>query len=43
GDIQTSGPVLVRNEPVGSTATIVTKIARENAYDLPGEICGALL
>jgi manganese-dependent inorganic pyrophosphatase len=43
GDIQTSGPVLVRNEPVGSTATIIAKIARENEYDLPPEICGALL
>lgn len=43
GDIQTREPIFVRNEPVGSTATIVAKMAREMKVSLPKSICGALL
>lgn len=43
GDVQTRDPIFVRNEPVGSTATIVSKMVREQGASLPGEISGALL
>ena len=42
-DIQTVGPLLFRGEPLGSTATIVTKIFDENDVEIPQSIAGALL
>ena len=41
--IQTIGPLLFRGEPLGSTATIVTKIFDENDVEIPQSIAGALL
>lgn len=43
GDVQTREPIFVRNEPVGSTATIVAKMADEAGVVLPPSICGLLL
>ncbi len=42
-DIQTIGPLLFRGEPLGSTATIVTRIFEENDIEIPESIAGALL
>lgn len=42
-DIQTIGPLLFRGEPLGSTATIVTRIFEENDVEIPESIAGALL
>lgn len=42
-DIQTIGPVLFRGEPLGSTASIVTKCFREYGVEMPREIAGILL
>lgn len=42
-DIQTVGPLLFRGEPLGSTATIVTKIFDELDVEMPSRIAGLLL
>lgn len=42
-DIQTVGPLLFRGEPLGSTATIVTKIFYELDVEMPSHIAGLLL
>lgn len=42
-DIQTIGPVYFRCEPLGSTATIVTKAYLEGGIEIPKNIAGALL
>ncbi len=42
-DFATSQPVSFRNEIVGSTATIVTTMFRENQIPLPRDIAGLLL
>lgn len=42
-DIQTVGPLLFRGEPLGSTATIVTKIFEEQDVEMPSHIAGLLL
>ncbi|MFA5537241.1 MAG: putative manganese-dependent inorganic diphosphatase [Bacillota bacterium] len=46
-DIQTAEPIMVRNEPVGSTATIIAKIYRENGLEpekaIAGLLCAAIL
>lgn len=42
-DIQTIGPVYFRCEPVGSTATIVTKAFMEQHVEIPPNLAGALL
>ena len=42
-DIQTIGPVLFRGEPVGSTATIVTKCYKEYGIEIPKDTAGLLL
>ena len=42
-DIQTVGPVYFRCEPLGSTATIVSKAYFEEGIDIPANIAGALL
>lgn len=42
-DIQTVGPLLFRGEPLGSTATIVTKMFDELDVEMPSYIAGLLL
>jgi len=42
-DFSTSGPVAFRNEIVGSTATIVATIFRENQIPIPASLAGLLL
>lgn len=42
-DIQTIGPVMFRGEPVGSTATIVTKCYKEHGIEIPQDMAGILL
>ena len=42
-DIQTVGPLLFRGEPLGSTATIVTRMFEEQDVEMPSNIAGLLL
>lgn len=42
-DIQTVGPLLFRGEPLGSTASIVSKMYEEQDVDMPPHIAGILL
>lgn len=42
-DIQTVGPLLFRGEPLGSTATIVTRMFEEQDVEMPSPIAGLLL
>jgi len=42
-DIQTIGPVYFRGEPLGSTASIVTKCFEEQGVEIPKDIAGLLL
>ncbi len=42
-DIQTVGPLFFRGEPLGSTATIVTKMFDELDVEMPSHIAGLLL
>ena len=42
-DIQTVGPLMFRGEPLGSTATIVTKMFDELDVEKPSHIAGLLL
>ncbi len=42
GDIETTGPVYFRNQPLGCTATIITNIYRENHIPIPDKIAGIL-
>lgn len=42
-DIQTIGPVMFRGEPVGSTATIVTKCFKEYGLEISKDTAGLLL
>lgn len=42
-DIQTIGPVYFRGEPLGSTASIVTKCFEEQGIEIPKDIAGLLL
>ena len=43
GDIVTEGPIFIRFEPVGCTATIVTSLYEQNGVEVPQEIAGLLL
>lgn len=47
GDIQTPGPIYFRNEPVGCSATIITKLYDENGVTpepkIAGLLCSAIL
>jgi manganese-dependent inorganic pyrophosphatase len=43
GDIQTSGPILFLNLPVGSTATIVATRYEQLGVDIPAPMAGILL
>jgi len=43
GDVTTDGPIYVRNEPVGSTSTIITSMYFENNVFIDRPIAGILL
>lgn len=43
GDLSTTKPILFRNEIIGSTASIITKIYREHNIDIPQNIAALLL
>ncbi len=43
GNLETSGPVYFRNQPVGCTATIVTQMYAEECAEIPQKIAGLLL
>jgi len=47
GGMQTGGPIYYRNEPVGSTATIIAEMFREKMTEPPagiaGILCGAII
>lgn len=42
GGLQTVGPIFFRNQPVGSTATIVREMYRENGVEIDPAIAGAM-
>lgn len=42
-DFQTNGPLFYRAEPVGCTATILTKMFAEQNVEIPAQIAGLLL
>ena len=42
GSLQTLGPVFFRNEPVGCTATILTRIYKESNVEITKQIAGLL-
>lgn len=42
-NFQTADPLYYRAEPVGCTATILNKIFKENAVDIPANIAGLML
>ncbi|MBQ7624462.1 MAG: putative manganese-dependent inorganic diphosphatase [Clostridia bacterium] len=42
GDLETSGPVFFRNQPVGCTATIIYQMYLENGVKVPENIAGIL-
>ncbi len=43
GDLSTTKPILFRNEIIGSTASIITKIYREYNVEIPSNIAALLL
>lgn len=43
GDVSTAKPIVFRNEIVGSTATLITKLYMENQIEIRQEIAGLLL
>lgn len=43
GSLETVSPILFRNQPLGSTATIVTLMHEERGVDIPADIAGVLL
>ena len=43
GDVQTLSPIYMRNEPLGSTGTVVAKIFRESEIQPEKELAGLLL
>lgn len=43
GSLETMGPVMFRNQPVGCTSTIVYQMYRENEVEIPKPIAGLLL
>ncbi|WP_458458717.1 putative manganese-dependent inorganic diphosphatase [Pseudobutyrivibrio sp.] len=42
GSLETVSPILFRNQPLGSTATIVTLMYKERGVDIPKDIAGIL-
>jgi manganese-dependent inorganic pyrophosphatase len=43
GEIQTSNPILMKNEPLGSTATIITSMYKDSSVEIPSTIAGIIL
>ncbi len=43
GNLETSGPVYFRNQPVGCTATVIYQMYGEQAIEIPPDIAGLLL
>lgn len=43
GSIATTYPIRFRNEPVGSTNTIIYEMFKENLIDIPNEIAGLIM
>ncbi len=43
GSVETSGPVLFRNMPVGCTCTIIYDLYQENGIEIPAKIAGLML
>lgn len=43
GSVETSGPVMFRNMPVGCTNTIIYDIYQENGVEIPPKIAGLML
>lgn len=43
GALETAGPVYFRNEPVGCTATIISRMYEEHGIEIPPQIAGLLL
>ena len=43
GALETAGPVYFRNEPVGCTATIISRMYEEHGVEIPPQIAGLLL
>ena len=43
GNLETSSPVYFRNQPVGSTCTIIAQMYQEAAVDIPAPIAGLML
>ena len=43
GDIETGNPIYFRNEPVGCTSTIVTKLYQEHGVEISDKMAGLLL
>ncbi|SDK73036.1 manganese-dependent inorganic pyrophosphatase [Natronorubrum texcoconense] len=43
GDVETSSPIFFRNEPVGSTATILTRLYDEADVEIDAQTAGLLL
>lgn len=43
GGIQTISPIFFRNQPLGSTCTIITQMYREAGIEIPKNIAGAML
>lgn len=42
GDIETSGPIFFRNQPVGCTATIIKQMYEEAGVAIPSDIAGIM-
>ena len=42
GSLETMGPILFRNEPVGCTATIIYRMYQEKGVEIPAKIAGLL-
>ncbi|MFO7819319.1 MAG: manganese-dependent inorganic pyrophosphatase [Halanaerobacter sp.] len=43
GDIETGNPIYFRNEPVGCTSTIITKLYQEHDVEISDQMAGLLL
>ena len=43
GDVETGNPIYFRNEPVGCTSTIITKLYQENDVEISDKMAGLLL
>ena len=43
GGIQTISPIFFRNQPLGSTCTIITQMYKEHGLEIPKDVAGAML